>query len=186
MIQPVVKQGIPIRVFNSHAPERSGTLICHQTSGSAGSVKAIAHKPKVTAIEITSAPTFVANGFLRAIERAFHRQQLAFEIIGASDIGVSIACRDQELAPSLARDLDQLGSVEIERGRSIVACIGSGLRGPGGSGPCIDQLKNIDPTLKWQSSSLVNLVTTVAADSEGRTIKALHCALFESQPMRGD
>ena len=178
MIQPVIKQGIPIRICNAHAPEKSGTLICDWTNGPGGSVKAIAHTPNITAIEITSTPSFVANGFMRALKRSFQRHQLGFEIIGASNIGVLLACGEEELPPSLIRHLRHLGSVVIERRRSIVACIGAGLKEPGSSGLCVDQLKAMDPSLKWQSTSQFNLVATVASDSARPTIKGLHYALF--------
>jgi aspartokinase len=115
---------------------------------------------------------------MRALKRSFQRHQLGFEIIGASNTGVSLACEEEELPPSLVRHLRHLGSVVIERRRSIVACIGAGLKEPGSSGHCLDQLKAIDPSLKWQSTSQFNLVATVASDSAQPMIKGLHYALF--------
>jgi aspartate kinase len=44
MIEPVIADGIPIRILNSYAPEHRGTLISAESSHSNGSVKAIAHK----------------------------------------------------------------------------------------------------------------------------------------------
>jgi aspartate kinase len=43
MIEPVIADGIPIRILNSHAPEHPGTLISAETHPN-GTVKAIAHK----------------------------------------------------------------------------------------------------------------------------------------------
>jgi len=43
MIEPVIAGSIPIRILNSHAPERTGTLISAETHPN-GTVKAIAHK----------------------------------------------------------------------------------------------------------------------------------------------
>lgn len=43
MIEPVIEQGIPIRILNSHAPQQPGTLISAETHPN-GTVKAIAHK----------------------------------------------------------------------------------------------------------------------------------------------
>lgn len=43
MIEPVIAQGIPIRILNSHAPHQSGTLISAEAHPN-GTVKAIAHK----------------------------------------------------------------------------------------------------------------------------------------------
>ena len=44
MIEPVLSRTIPIRIRNSRAPEREGTLICAVSEPSAGVVKAIAHR----------------------------------------------------------------------------------------------------------------------------------------------
>ena len=43
MIEPVIADGIPIRILNSHAPEQPGTLISAESHPN-GTVKAIAHK----------------------------------------------------------------------------------------------------------------------------------------------
>jgi aspartate kinase len=43
MIEPVIADGIPIRILNSHAPEQRGTLISAESHPN-GTVKAIAHK----------------------------------------------------------------------------------------------------------------------------------------------
>jgi aspartate kinase len=44
MIEPVIAQGIPIRILNSHAPRQRGTLISAKPASSKNGVKAIAHK----------------------------------------------------------------------------------------------------------------------------------------------
>jgi aspartate kinase len=44
MIEPVMAQQIPIRILNSHAPQRRGTLISATPSTGNGAMKAIAHK----------------------------------------------------------------------------------------------------------------------------------------------
>ena len=44
MIEPVIAQGIPIRILNSHAPRQRGTLISAKPANSKGGFKAIAHK----------------------------------------------------------------------------------------------------------------------------------------------
>jgi aspartate kinase len=44
MIEPVVLQGIPIRILNSHAPRKRGTLISAKPANVSHGFKAIAHK----------------------------------------------------------------------------------------------------------------------------------------------
>ncbi len=183
-IEPVINQRIPIRVCNSYAPDKVGTLICEFANGLAGSLKAIGHTPNVTAIDVQSSRRLVANGFLRSIKLVFESHQVSFKVIGSSEVGVSLACKNDELPASLADELSQLGSVEIKRGQSIVACIGSDLHEPARRGHYLDWLKSMNPALRWQSTSHLSLVSTVAADSSGLTIKNLHHALFEHDDAR--
>jgi len=183
-IEPVINQRIPIRVCNSYAPDKVGTLICEFANGLAGSLKAIAHTPNVAAIDVQSSRRLVANGFLRSIKLVFESHQVSFKVIGSSEVGVSLACKNDELPASLADELSQLGSVEIKRGQSIVACIGSDLHEPARRGHYLDWLKSMNPALRWQSTSHLSLVSTVAADSSGLTIKNLHHALFEHDDAR--
>jgi aspartokinase len=180
MIQPVIVQRIPIRVRNSYAPESQGTLIGDYSNVSAGFVKAIAHAPNVTTIDITSTVTFVANGFMRAIQQTFGRYQVGFDIIGASKRGMSLACKEEWSLPYIAEDLARLGSIEIKRGRTVVGCIGVGLHGPAGDArDMLCQLREVDPLLRWQSTSEVNLISAVPLASAGNLIRNLHHAFFE-------
>ena len=61
MIEPVLSRGIPIRIRNSRAPERDGTLIC-ATSQSAGVVKAIAHRMNGTHAVVGCVGDGLSNG----------------------------------------------------------------------------------------------------------------------------
>jgi len=180
MIEPLIGRRIPVRIHNSHAPERGGTLICDSSTVSAGFVKAIAHTPDVTTIDITSTPAFVANGFMRAIQQSFHRHQVRFDVIGASDISVSLACKAAASLPAIASDLTELGSVEIKPARAIVGCVGLGLNESAATARKVfARLRDIDPRLEWQSTSEVNLISTVPAHSATGLIRDLHQAFFE-------
>jgi aspartate kinase len=180
MIQPVIEQKIPIRICNSRAPESKGTLIGNYSNASTGFVKAIAHAPDVITIDIESTPTFVANGFMLAIRQIFERYQTGFEIIGASKTGVSLACKEERSLACTAEDLARLGSVKIKRGRSVVGCIGVGLLGSAGDArDVLCRLRKVDPLLRWQSTSEVNLISTVPSASADSLIRNLHHAFFE-------
>ena len=180
MIQPVVEQRIPIRICNSRAPESKGTLIGYSSFASAGFVKAIAHTPNVTTIDVSSTLTFDSNGFKRAIKQTFERHQSGFDIIAASEVAVSLACKEECSFPYIVEDLARLGSVEINRGRTVVGCIGVGLHESAGDArDVLCQLKKVDPLLKWQSTSEVNLISTVPLASAGSLIRSLHHAFFE-------
>ena len=110
----------------------------------------------------------------------FERYQNGFEIIGASKTGVSLACKEEWPLPYAAEDLARLGSVKIKQGRSVVGCIGVGLHGSAGDARDVFcRLREIDPLLRWQSTSEVNLISTVPSASADGLIRDLHHAFFE-------
>jgi aspartate kinase len=182
MIEPVIDQQIPIRILNSHAPEHSGTIICESTQTTSSAVKAIAHKTNLTRIEITSTPSFVANGFLSAIRNIFERHHTEMNIVSRSDIGVSLACDEAGAAPSLIQDLQQVGAVETTGQRAIISCVGEGLQSADGSKRLRRNLWQIEPTLTWHSSSDLNLISTVDEDSVGPIVNRIHQGLLSEPP----
>ena len=180
MIQPVLEQEIPIRICNSHVPGQIGTLICASTESSTPAVTAIASKTDLTRIDINATPTFVANGFLRAIKEVFNRHHAHMDIVAMSEIGVSLACEEAGTLPSLVQDLKQVGSVKVEKHRAIIGCVGEGLQSaPGGVSEALNMLRDIDSTLTWQSTSRISLMSVVDVDSVGPLVRRLHQGIFE-------
>ena len=182
MIQPVIKQEIPIRILNSRAPEGSGTLIGSGTKVTNGAVKAIAHKINLTGIDITSTPAFVANGFLRAIKDIFHRHRVGMQIVASSAVGISFACEEAGSLSSLVEDLQQVGSVETKPQRAIVSCVGEGLQREASAENLRRVLRDIDPTLTWHNTSRLSVISMVDPDLVGPVVQKLHQSLFMSEP----
>lgn len=180
MIQPVIEHKIPIRILNSRAPERSGTLICSSPQAPNGSVKAIACKTRQTRIDITSTPTFVANGFLRAIEDIFDRHRFGMRIVGKSEVGVSFTCEEAGAPPALVHDLEQVGAVQTKAQQATVSCVGEGIKDTAGS--LRQVLRSIDPTLTWHSTSSLSLISMVNAERFSPLVRLIHQCLFPSEP----
>lgn len=181
-IHPAMGRRIPISVRNSSAPSKVGTLICEATETAAGFVKVIAHKPNVTTIEIRPSANPSANGFMPAARRSFSRHHIPFEVMSLSSEMVCFICSDGGLPEGLRRDLRRLGSVRIERERSILACIGAGLDAPERLSHYLAQFREVSSELVWKKTSNLNLITTVARGLAPVIIKRLHAALFERIP----
>jgi aspartate kinase len=181
MIQPAIGPAIPIRILNSGAPQRTGTVIRAGASAKNGTVKAIAHKTGLTRIDVTSTPAFVANGFLGAIKDIFNSHRVQIQIVGSSDVGVSFACEEASALPSLVQDLQQVGSVKTKKQRAIVSCVGEGLHSAANSGKLLNLLREIDPELDWQSTSSLNLISTIDAERVGTVVRQIHQRIFEAQ-----
>lgn len=181
MIEPVTTQEIPIRILNSRAPDRSGTLICSGTKTAAGSVKAITHKTNLARIDIVSTPAFVANGFLRAIEDIFDRHGAGMHVVGRSAVGITFACEESCALPALVQDLEQVGSVEIKSGRAIVSCVGK-LESFGSSENLLNVLRDINPDLNWHRTSHLSLISMMSPELVGPLVRQIHQSLFQVEP----
>jgi len=77
-----------------------------------------------------------------------------------------------------------VGSVEILRERSILACIGTGLNAPERLSHYLARFREVSPELIWQSTANLNLITTVSPGSASVILKRLHAALFERDALR--
>ncbi|MCM3901476.1 MAG: aspartate kinase [Pyrinomonadaceae bacterium] len=179
MIEPVVDQKIPVRILNSRAPERSGTLIWAGAEKTTQAVRAIANKTNLIRIDITSTPEFVANGFLGAIRNIFDRHYTQMEIVATSEVGISFACEEAGALSSLVQDLQQLGSVETKSRQAIISCVGDGVQSVDNSGKLLNILSEIDPALTWQNKSSHSLISMVDEDCVGPVVRQIHQGLFE-------
>lgn len=184
MIEPVVGDEISIRIRNSRAPAQSGTLICSSAGLTKGAVKAIAHRTNLTRIDLTTTPSFAGNGMQKALQTLFRQHRIPMDIIGRSGKRVTLTCEegyaaDNRLPPFLS-DLERWGSVEIERDRAIIGCVGDGLRnGNGRVKPTRNILREIDPLLSWQSTAANNLIAIVDEECVGAVVRRLHEGIFE-------
>lgn len=182
MIQPVIEAKIPIRILNSRAPERRGTLICAGDETRNSAVKAIAHKANLIRIDITSTPAFVANGFLGAIRNIFESHHTGMDIVATSEVGISLACEEAGAVPSLVQDLRQVGSVDVRKQRAIVSCVGEGIQSVDSVVKLLNILSEIDPALTWHRTSGFSLISMVDSDCVGPVVRQIHQRLFLSEP----
>ena len=179
-IQPAMDRKIPVRVCNSRAPDEAGTLIVTESEAAPQTIKAIAHKSGITTVQITSARMLGAYGFLRALFEVFGRHQTAVDVVTTSEVSVSLSIDDASALPELIRDLEQLGAVEIETGRTIVSVVGEGLRGtPGIAARVFSTISDINVSMISVGASSVNLTFMVDDARARETIVRLHRAYFE-------
>jgi aspartate kinase len=181
MIEPVIAQEIPIQIRNSRAPEKGGTVIRARSEPGKGAIKAIAHRTNLTRIDVTAAPAFVANGFLAAIGEVFARHQGHTDLVARSKVCLTFAYDEDERLLSIVEDLKLLGSVDIERHRAIVGCVGDGLQKGAGNGTTIGGLlRAVDPLLDWQRTSSNSLSAIVDGERVESLVSLLHLGVFES------
>jgi aspartate kinase len=179
-IQPGVARKIPFLICNSHAPDDPGTLICAEGEMCPGAVKSIALKTGITTVLISSDRMLGAYGFLRALFEVFDRHRTAVDIVTTSEVSVSLSLDDDSALPEILRDLESLGTVEVERNRGVICVVGEGVRATKGvAGRIFNAVSDIKIFLISQGASRINMTFVISEADVATAVQRLHTEFFE-------
>lgn len=181
-LQPALERGIPVRVCNSREPGNAGTLIVSESTATPQTIKAIAHKSNITTVQVTSARMLGAYGFLRALFEIFSRHRTVVDVVTTSEVSVSLSLDDPSSLDQIVVELKQLGSVEIEKRRTIISVIGEGLRNtPGVAATVFSTIRDINVSMISLGASSINLTFMVNDEEAHEAIMRLHRSCFETK-----
>ncbi|MCD8186835.1 MAG: aspartate kinase [Rikenellaceae bacterium] len=121
-IQPCKEHGIPVRLKNTMDPTAPGTLITNE--GEQAQFCAVAAKDNITVIRIHSLRMLMAYGFLRKVFEVFEHHKTSIDMITTSEVSVSLTIDNDEHLDAIVRELQALGTIEIERNNSIICIVG--------------------------------------------------------------
>jgi aspartate kinase len=178
-IQPAIENSILVRICNSRLPQARGTLVGPQSETPSRTIKAIAHKPGVTVVQITSLRMLGAYGVLRALFEVFERHRTVVDVVTTSEVSVSLSLDEAGALPAIVDELQQLGTVGIEKGRAIICVVGEGLRGtPGIAGRVFGTISDINVSLISQGASSINFTFVVEEERVKDAVTRLHEEFF--------
>src|SRR6185437_11797535 len=181
-IQPAIENSIPVRICNSRMPQERGTIVGPQSDTSPRAVKAIAHKTGVTIVQITSARMLGAYGFLRALFEVFERHRTVVDVVTTSEVSVSLSLDEANALSKIVEELQQLGTVGIEKGRAIICVVGEGLRGtPGIAGRVFGTISDINVSLISQGASSINFTFVIGEERVKEAVIRLHEEFFSDE-----
>mgnify|MGYP001791605290 CR=1 FL=1 len=121
-VNPAREKNIPVRLKNTMEPEDIGTLI---TSASIlQDYKAVAAKDGISVLRIRSDRMLMAYGFLRKVFEIFEAYRTPIDMITTSEVAVSITIDNPEFINQIAKDLKELGKVEVEENQTIICIVG--------------------------------------------------------------
>lgn len=179
-IQPAVDFSIPVRVCNSHKPSEQGTMILPQGETTKRAVKSIAHKTGITILRISSARMLGAYGFMSALFQIFERYRTVIDVISTSEVSVSLTLDDAQSLEPIVRELERLGTVEIEPNMAVVCVVGESLRGTSGVAARIfSTVAEVNISLISHGASSVNMTFVVDESEVTEVIKKLHAEFFK-------
>ncbi|MBK7132748.1 MAG: aspartate kinase [Bacteroidales bacterium] len=142
-VNPAREKNIPVRLKNTMEPEDVGTLIT--SSSVLLDYKAVAAKDGISVLRIRSDRMLMAYGFLRKVFEIFEAYRTPIDMITTSEVAVSITIDNPEFINQIAKDLRELGSVEVEQNQSIICIVGDFRTERTGSAPEIFEALNTIP-----------------------------------------
>ena len=142
-VNPAREKNIPVRLKNTMEPDDPGTLIT--SSSVLQDYKAVAAKDGISVLRIRSDRMLMAYGFLRKVFEIFEAYRTPIDMITTSEVAVSITIDNPEFIKKIAKDLKELGTVEVEENQTIVCVVGDFRTERTGSAPEIFEALNTIP-----------------------------------------
>jgi aspartokinase/homoserine dehydrogenase 1 len=190
---PAIANGIPIRILNTFAPEKPGTVICADPQTDLP-VKGVTSIERVAMIDLEGAGMIGVPGTAHRLFGALREADVSVTLISQGSSEHSICCavpEDQvERAATVVRDAfdrelrgGQIQSVEIDRDLAILAIVGDGMAGaPGIAARLFSALARAGVNVRAiaQGASERNISVVVNGAETTRALRAAHAAFYLS------
>jgi len=177
-IVPAQKRGVPVRLKNTLAEDAPGTLISDK--GTSGTIKAIAAKDGIIAVNIKSSRMLLAYGFLREVFEVFERHKTPIDMISTSEVAVSVTIDDARNLDAIVADLQPFGTISAERNQSIICVVGNRLaEREGVLNEVFSALGKVPVRMVSFGGSMNNISILVDAVQKERALRLLNQGLFQ-------
>ena len=183
-IFPVRREGIPINIRNTNAPEDNGTWIVESTcQKSKYVITGIAGKKGFCSINIEKAMMNSEIGFGRKVLQAFEENGISFEHVPSGIDTMTVFVhqdefmhKEQKVVAGLHRLADP-DYIDIESDLALIAVVGRGMKSTRGTaGRIFSALAHSNVNVKMidQGSSELNIIIGVANEDFDSAIKAIY------------
>lgn len=190
---PAVARNIPIRIRNTFAPERPGTLVCARPA-STQMVKGVTSIDRVALINVEGAGMIGVPGTAQRLFSALREHGISVIMIsqGSSEHSICFAVPEPEagLAERVVREAfdgelrhGQIQSVDVTAGCSILAVVGDGMAGTCGvAAKVFGALGNAGVNVRAiaQGASERNISVVIEARQTTRALRAVHSSFYLS------
>lgn len=183
---PALRHQIPVFVGSSKEPKEGGTWV-KQSVQSAPIFRALALRNNQTMVTLRSPKMFQAYGFLADVFTVLAKHKISVDLVTTSEVSVSLTLDQTDTkggAPQLPQqtleELQQLCTVEVKQGLSVIALIGNNMSETKGSAAEIfDTLDAFNIRMICYGASPHNLCFLLDEKEAKQAVKALHQDLFE-------
>jgi aspartate kinase len=179
---PAMAQGIPVRILNTNRPDHPGTVLRDQAPEGERAATSIAYKEGQLAVTLRSPRMFGAAGFLGETFSLLGRHQVVVDMLATSEISVSFTTDKREPLERALPDLQKLGEVEVETGKTLLVVVGRTLATRKGLGAAILQAvasSGVNVEMVSYGRKSVSMTMLIADEAVSRAVSVLHQTLFE-------
>ena len=183
-IFPVRKEGIPINIRNTNAPEDKGTLIVESTCRKPKyTITGIAGKKGFAALNIEKDMMNSEVGFGRKVLEVFEKNGISFEHMPSGIDTMTVFVHQSEFEEKEQKVLSGIhravspDSIELESDLALIAVVGRGMRSNRGTaGRIFSALSHANVTVKMidQGSSELNIIIGVKNEDFEPAIQAIY------------
>ena len=188
VIFPVRKEGIPVNIRNTNAPEDKGTMIvestCHVPEHT---ITGIAGKKGFASVNIDKDKMNSEVGFGRKVLEVFENNGISFEHMPSGIDTMTVFVNMEQFIPKEQLVLSQLhqavhpDSIELEADLALIAVVGRGMKNSTGCASKIFKAlaeANVNIKMIDQGSSEMNIIVGVRNSDFNNAIKAIYKAFF--------
>lgn len=183
-IFPVRRNGIPINIKNTNAPEDEGTWIVESTCQKQDYViTGIAGKKNFCTVFISKAMMNSEIGFCRKVLQAFEENDISIEHMPSGIDTMTVVVHEDEFMDKEQRVVSAIhrlaapDTIEIESGLALIAVVGRGMKSASGTaGKLCNALAKAGINIKMidQGSSELNIIVGVRNEDFETSIKAIY------------
>ena len=182
-ILPAQEREIAVRLKNTMKPEAHGTLI--DNSSITKTVKAVAAKDGITAVKIKSSRMLLAHGFLLKVFQIFDTYKTAIDLITTSEIAVSLTIDDTVHLAEIIKELEKLGSVEVDNNQAIICLVGNFImENMEVINSLFNSLENIPVRMISLGGSKNNISVLLPAAYKGQALQQINEVVFGLEVMK--
>lgn len=175
---PAKNNNIPVLLKNTFNSEQKGTIIKNSTVGNG--VTSVAAKDGIIAIKIKSYRMLLAYGFLKKVFEVFETYKTPIDMITTSEVAVSLTIDNDEYLEEIIGDLQEYGSVEVDKELSIICVAGDFSQNKEGvSAKVFNALKHIPIRMISYGGSNYNTSLLVKTSDKVEALNSLNDHLFE-------
>jgi aspartate kinase len=121
----------------------------------------------------------LAYGFLRKVFEIFEKYKTSIDMVTTSEVAVSVTIDNDTALASIRKELESLGSVEIDTAQTIISIVGNHIAEDAEVlKKVFTSLENIDVRMVSYGGSDNNISLLVAADQKKQVLQQLNSGVF--------